>query len=349
MTDAVKPGLLGAVAPAAEASPLSASRPVRHLLIAALLLLIALPPLCTYALGEPYLIALLSRMVILGLAAVSLDLILGYGGLISFGHAAFFGVGGYAVAILAFHARHGDKFLGLIPGSSDMLVTLPAAVIAAALAAALIGALSLRTSGFPFVMITLALSQMVYFIFVSLKIYGGDDGMSMRGRNTLAGFSFADATTYYYLCLVLFLLFLLLCRRIVASRFGLVLRGCKDNERRVRSLGYPTYGYRLVAFTIAGAGAGLAGGLLANLDRFASPDMLQWQNSGNLMVMVILGGIGSLFGPALGAVLVISLETVLSRWTDHWMFYLGPILIAFVLFARRGLWGVIVDVADRKA
>ena len=170
---------------------------------------------------------------------------------------------------------------------------------------ALIGALSLRTSGFPFVMITLALSQMVYFIFVSLKIYGGDDGMSMRGRNTLAGFSFADATTYYYLCLVLFLLFLLLCRRIVASRFGLVLRGCKDNERRVRSLGYPTYGYRLVAFTIAGAGAGLAGGLLVNLDRFASPDMLQWQNSGNLMVMVILGGIGSLFGPALGAVLVI--------------------------------------------
>jgi branched-chain amino acid transport system permease protein len=322
MTDAVKPGLLGALAPAAEASPLSASRPVRHLLIAALLLLIALPPLFTYALGEPYLIALVSRMVILGLAAVSLDLILGYGGLISFGHAAFFGVGGYAVAILAFHARHGDKFLGLIPGSSDMLVTLPAAVIAAALVAALIGA---------------------------LKIYGGDDGMSMRGRNTLAGFSCADATTYYYLCLVLFLLFLFLCRRIVASRFGMVLRGCKDNERRVRSLGYPTYGYRLVAFTIAGAGAGLAGGLLVNLDRFASPDMLQWQKSGNLMVMVILGGIGSLFGPALGAVLVISLETVLSRWTDHWMFYLGPILIAFVLFARRGLWGVIVDVADRKA
>ena len=211
MTDAVKPGLLGAIAPAAEASPLSATRPVRHLLIAALLLLVALPPLFTYALGQPYLIALVSRMVILGLAAVSLDLILGYGGLISFGHAAFFGVGGYAVAILAFHARHGDKFLGLIPGSSDMLVTLPAAVFAAALAAALIGALLLRTSGFPFVMITLALSQMVYFVFVSLKIYGGDDGMSIAGAIRSPAF-LRRCHDLYYLCLVLFLLFLLLCR-----------------------------------------------------------------------------------------------------------------------------------------
>jgi branched-chain amino acid transport system permease protein len=306
--------------------------------VIALLVVAAMPVLLADVIGQPYLIALASRILILALAAVSLDLILGYGGMVSFGHAAFFGLGGYVVAILTFHASQGTPLAGAIPGSTELLIVLPAAVAVSALAAAAIGALSIRTTGFSFIMITLAFAQMVYFLFVTLRIYGGDDGLSMRSRNTLAGYPLRDNATFYYVCLTALGLFLLICRRLVRSRFGLVLVGCKENERRMATLGFSTYGTKLIAFCIAGAGAGAAGALLANLDRFASPDTLHWKMSGELLVMVIMGGVGTLYGAVLGAAVFVGLETVLRIWTDHWMFVLGPILVAVVLFARRGIW-----------
>ncbi|HXP30316.1 MAG TPA: branched-chain amino acid ABC transporter permease [Stellaceae bacterium] len=305
------------------------------------LAVLAILPWAADAIGQGFVITLASRVLINALAAVSLDLILGFGGLVSFGHAAFFGIGGYVVGILAFHAGEGEALFGLVPGTDQALIALPAAVAVASLAALAIGALSLRTSGVHFIMITLAFAQMVYFLFVSLKTYGGDDGLIMSRRDGFPGIDLRDNTVFYYLCLAALAAFLALCDRLVGSRFGMVIRGCRENERRMAALGYATYGYKLTAFAIAGAGAGLAGALLANHDKFASPDMLHWTKSGELMVMVILGGMGTLYGAVLGAFLLIGLESLLAAFTDHWMFVLGPVLILVILFADRGLWGAL--------
>jgi branched-chain amino acid transport system permease protein len=312
----------------------------RGALVAALALLLILPWLAGLS-GQDFLVNLASRILINALAAVSLDLILGFGGLVSFGHAAFFGIGGYVVGILAFHASAGAAMFGVLPGSDQLLIALPIAIVVSALAALAIGALSLRTSGVHFIMITLAFAQMVYFFFVSLKTYGGDDGLIMNARDVVPGIDLRGNTAFYYLSLAALVLFLVLCDRLVGSRFGMVIRGCKANERRMAALGYATYGYKLTAFAIAGAGAGLAGALLADHDKFASPDMLHWTKSGELMIMVILGGIGTLYGAVLGAAALIGLESLLSAFTDHWMFFLGPILILVILFADRGLWGAL--------
>jgi branched-chain amino acid transport system permease protein len=309
-------------------------------LLAGFLLLAAVPPVAA-ALGQPFLTTTFTRFVIYAIAAVSLDLILGFGGMVSFGHAAWFGLGGYVVAIAAFHAQEGSTLLGW-GGSNEALVTWPLAVIVTAAVALPIGALSLRTTGIHFIMITLAFAQMLFYLFVALKYYGGDDGLALARRNVLPGLDLRQATTFYYVCLGCLAAWVALCRRIVASRFGMVLQGCRQSERRMAALGYPVYRYKLVAFVIAAAGAALAGVLWANAARFVSPDMLAWIKSGELMIMVILGGAGTLYGAALGAAVLLGLEQVLAAYTEHWMLVLGPLLVLFVLFARRGLFGLLV-------
>ena len=313
------------------------------------LLLIALPALASMA-GEPYIVSLFTRILIYALAAASLDLILGYGGLVSLGHAAFFGIGAYAVGILANHDFEETALISwplVIPGSESALVAWPVAIVVAALLATFIGALSLRTSGMHFIMITLAFAQMLFYFFVSLEGYGGDDGLSLFSRNTLPGLDLGDDIQFYYVCLILLIAFLFLAGRMVESRFGMVIRGSRDNEKRMLSLGFPTYRYKLLCFIIAGATAGLAGALIANQVEYVSPGLMHWTRSGVILVMVLLGGSGTLYGPVLGAAAFLLLEEGLSIYTEHWMVYFGPALILVVLFARHGLYGILVGKEKR--
>jgi len=306
-------------------------------------LLVVLPVVAGVT-GEPYLVSLFSRILIYALAAVSLDLMLGFGGLVSLGHAAFFGIGAYTVCILSVHGFEGTPLIAWpfeLGGHQSGLVLWPAAVLLSAAAASVIGALSLRTSGMHFIMITLAFAQMLYYFFVSLEAYGGDDGISLFSRNTIPGMDLKNDTQFYFLCLAALAAFLFFSYRLVHSRFGMVIRGCKENERRMKSLGFPTFRYRLVCFVIAGAGAGLAGALIANQTEYVSPGLMHWTRSGEILVMVLLGGMGTLFGPILGAATLLLLEEVLSIYTEHWMVYLGPFLVLVVLFAKRGIYGLI--------
>ena len=316
------------------ASGLIRYRVVGGLALAVCLLLL---PWATTEAGNPALIGLATRIVIYAIAASSLNLILGYGGLVSFGHAAYFGVGAYAVGMLYFHFSNAEPFLGLFPGTNQLLVTIPVAIVTSAIFALVLGGLSLRTAGLQFIMITLAFAQMVFFLFVSLKYYGGDDGLIVRHRNVLFNLDMADDTTFYFVCLAIAAVYIFLFWRLAESRFGLVLGGIRQNERRLAAIGISTYRYKLVAFVIAGAGAGLAGALMANFAKFVSPDLLDWSQSGELMIMVILGGGATLFGPLIGAAILIGLETVLTGWTEHWQVFLGPFLILVALFTRGGV------------
>ena len=273
---------------------------------------------------------LFTRIMIYGIVALSLDIILGYGGMVSFGHAAFFGLGAYTVGILAQH------------GVESAFLAWPAAILVSMLLATVIGAISLRTSGVYFIMITLAFAQMLYYFFFSLEDYGGSDGMPMISRNTFAGLmDINQHTTFYYLVLAIMLLVLFVSLRLVQSRFGMVIQGVRENERRMRSLGFATFRYKLVCFIIAASIAGLAGALIANQTLYISPSFMHWTRSGDILVMVILGGMGSLFGPVLGALSLLLAEEVLSTYTEHWMILLGPLLILVVLFARRGIYGLL--------
>lgn len=313
--------------------------------LAGLVLSIGLPPVAS-VLGETFYIGLFSRVLIYALAAVSLDLILGFGGMVSFGHAAFFGAGAYVVGILAFHGMEESAFISwpfVLMGTDNALISWPLAILTSAGLALLIGAISLRTSGVYFIMITLAFAQMIYFFFTSLEKYGGDDGLSLFARSRIGGLDLNNDATFYYLCLGLLIGFILLSYRLVNSRFGMVIRGSRENETRMGSLGFPTYRYKLVCFVIAGAGAGLSGALIANQTEFVSPSLMHWTVSGEILVMVILGGVGTLLGPVFGAAALLLLEEFLSLYTEHWMLVLGPILIFVILFARRGLYGSIVE------
>ena len=320
----------------------------RAVLLSALVFLLSLPALA-WALGVDYAIGVVTRVLIFALAGLSLNLILGYGGMISFGHAAFFGVGAYVVGILSHHAMIGEPLIAWpieIRGTESALIAWPAAMLVAGLLAAVIGAICLRTGGLYFIMITLAFAQMVYFFFVSLAAYGGGDGLSLFSRSSLGPLDLGDDLQFYYVVLVLLLLFLFLKHRLVGARFGRVLLGVRDNERRMAALGFATQRYKLAAFVIAGAVAGLAGALIANQTEFVSPSFLDWQRSGEILVIVILGGMGTLYGPVVGAAAYLLLEEFLSQWTEHWMIVLGPLLILVVLFAKRGLWGLMERDAD---
>ncbi len=310
-------------------------------IIAASTLFLALLPPLAAALGQEYLVSLFTRIVIYAIAAVSLDLLIGYAGLISLGHAAFVGLGAYVVGILYQHSFEGLPLFGMFAGSDNALVVWPLAVLAAALFALVIGSLCLRTSGMHFIMITLAFAQMLYYLFVGLEAYGGDDGLSLYSRNQLPLLDLGADNQFYYLCLFLLTAYLFLLHRLVHSRFGLVIRGASSNNRRIQAIGIHSTRYRLVLFAIAGAGGGLAGALLANHSEFVSPGLLNWTLSGELMVMVLLGGLGTLFGPVLGAAFFLLLEETLAMYTEHWMVYLGPFLVIVVIFAKHGLFGLL--------
>lgn len=307
----------------------------------ACLAIFALLPLVAILLDEPYLVSLFTRLAIYGLAAASLDLLIGYGALVSFGHAAFFGLGGYVVGVIAFHTSQFMPLWGWA-GSNSALLVWPLALLVCALFGLMMGYLSLRTSGIQFIMITLAFSQMLYYVLGSMSLYGGDDGILLLERNQLPIIDMNSPVQFYYLCLALLVVWLLFCRRLVASRFGFVLRGLKQSERRTISLGLSPLRYRLTAFVIAGLGGGLAGILWANYAMFVSPDMASWHKSGELMAMVILGGVGTLIGPVLGAAVYLGLEQLLSLWTEHWLLFFGPLLLAVVLFGKQGVYGLLL-------
>jgi branched-chain amino acid transport system permease protein len=297
------------------------------------LILLLLFPLVMHALDQHFYIAFATRVLIYAMAAASLNLVLGYGGMVSFGHAAFFGAGAYVVGIFA------------AEGVRSLWIAWPAAILVAALAALLIGAISLRTRGVYFIMITLAFAQMMYYVFVSMKAYGGDDGLSMPGRSSGLGLELRNDFVWYYLVLALLLVILYLLHRLLGSRFGRVIAAIRENETRATAIGYPVYRYQLLCFVISGAIAGLAGALIANQTSYVGPALLHWVQSGTLMIMVILGGVGRFWGGPVGAAVLLALEELFSgspllgAYALHWQLPVGIILLAVVLFAPRGISG----------
>jgi branched-chain amino acid transport system permease protein len=308
-------------------------RTPRGLVTAILLLILAVLPLLTQAFDQRYLLSIGTRIVIWSIAAISLNMILGYGGLVSFGHAVFFGIGGYAVGILAAN------------GITSGWIQWPIAILAAAAWAAIIGALSLRTRGLYFIMITLAFAQLVYYVGAGLEAYGGDDGLNISRSRFSGLLDLRDKAVFYWLCFVLFCATLWFCGRLVNSRFGLVIRGAKANDLRMTALGFPVFRYRLAAFVISGAFGGLSGILLANEGAYISPAMMSWVKSGDLIVIVVLGGMGTLFGPLYGAIAFFVLEEMLKPlldlahrgWGEYWQIVFGPLLVLIALYARGGL------------
>ncbi len=289
----------------------------------------ALVPVAAAGDAEAYLLSLFMRIMIFAIAAIGLDLILGYGALISFGQAAFVGIGAYAVGILATYGIH------------ETAIVLPTALVASALFALLTGTVSLRTQGVYFIMITLAFGQMAFFAASSLAPYGGDDGLTIHERDTVLGYPLLEQPrSFYVVTLVLLLASYLLCRALVASRFGRVFCGARENAVRMASIGFDTFRFQLIAYGFSGALGGLAGFLLANATDFVSPAYMSWQRSGDLLIMVIFGGIGRLYGAIIGALVFLLTEEKLSDVTEHWKMMFGPLLVIVALFARGGLIGV---------
>lgn len=315
----------------------------RYFNIAVLMLLIAVPTWAYFS-DEPFVITLMTRVAIFALAAVGLNIALGIGGLVSFGHAAFFGLGGYAMGILAYHAQTFApvaEWPFLIEGTKSMpIIWLFALILSAALAWA-IGSLSLRTTGVYFIMITLAFAQMMYFFSISWSAYGGEDGLSIYVRNGFPGLNTLDPIQFYLICFALLSGALFFTSKLVKSPFGLALNAARQSSQRVETVGLNTQRLRLVAFVISGAITGLAGALFADLNRFVSPTMFSWQMSGEIMVFVIIGGVGRLFGPVVGAMTFVALEHFLGGLSDFWHIYLGLLLLVIVLFGKGGVIGLI--------
>jgi branched-chain amino acid transport system permease protein len=323
MTAPLDPPVLEEAAPGSWLTP-------RTVFTALLLAVLAFVPIYALLTSDTFAMTLFTRVLILALGAVSLNLIMGYGGMVSFGHAAYLGIGGYAVGILAKE------------GIASGFVQWPVAIVVSALYALVVGALSLRTRGVYFIMITLAFAQMIYYVAIGLDRYGGDDGLTIYKRSQFGGLlDLQNKVVFYYLCFVLLLAGVYLVARLVNSRFGLVIRGARSNDRRMQAIGFPTFRYRLVCFVIAGALCGLAGALLANHTNFISPALMHWTRSGDLIVMVVLGGLGSLFGPLIGAAAFLVLEEGLSRLTEYPALILGPLLLLVAIYVNGGIEGLL--------
>lgn len=330
--------------PAARRSRLvTASRGVAALV----LVLLALVPVWATVMKEPFYITLFTRILIFALAAVGLNLILGYGGMVSFGHAMYIGVGAYAVGLLSHHGIHNGW------------LHLASALVVGAMLALAVGAICLRTSGMAFIMITLAFAQMLFFLAISLKEYGGDDGMPIAKRSDFGWFTLDQPITLYYVAFVLLLLMLGLCARLLNARFGMVLQGAKGNDRRMAALGFPVFRYRLAAYVISALVCVVAGVLMANLTKFVAPSYMAWSVSGELIVMTVLGGLGTLLGPVVGAAVLLLLEELLSSFKlgwgtvdaliqQHWLGLIGIFIVAIVLLMKQGLYGWFVA-RDRRA
>ena len=299
---------------------------VRAPLLVGVLLLAACLPFVASALDHDFYVGVVTRIMIFGIVATSLNLLIGFGGMVCFGHAAFFGLGGYAVGILAHYGFHAAW------------LAWPLAMLVAALAAAVIGAISLRTHGVYFIMITLAFAQMLHYMFVSLADYGGDDGLQISQRSSMpGGLDLSQDTAFYYVVLALLLIVLAFVQTLVNSRFGRVLQATKENEQRTEAIGFPVFRYKLIAFVIAGAIAGLGGALIANQNGMVSPSLMFWTQSGALMVMVIVGGVGYVYGGILGAFILLLFEEVLATYTIYWQLPLGLILLVIVMYSRNGI------------
>lgn len=307
-----------------------------------LLAVLLLAPLVAYFLGHVYYVNLASRVTLIAMAAVGLNLAIGYGGMVSFGHAAYFGLGGYVAGISAYHAFDFTPVFSwptAIPGSDSMLLIWLAAMLLCGLLALAIGAISLRTSGVYFIMITLAFAQMIYYFANSWPTYGGEDGLPIYLRNSLPLVDTNNALTFFLTCFGGLLLALALTSRLMKSRFGAALTMARLNDTRLATAGIAPYPIRLVAFVISAMITGLAGALYADLNGFVSPTMLSWHMSGELMVIVILGGVGRLYGPLAGAILFVMMETLLGGLTEYWQLFLGLVLLFVVLFAKHGVMG----------
>jgi branched-chain amino acid transport system permease protein len=325
---------------------------LRNAFVVGLLAILALLPAYSSVTGNYFLITLFTRILILAIAAVSLNLIMGFGGMVSFGHAAYLGIGGYVIGILAKE------------GIGSGFVQWPLALAVSGLFAFAVGALSLRTRGVYFIMITLAFAQMVYYVAIGLDRYGGDDGLTIYKRSSFgSAVDLSNKTVFYYVCFALLLATVYIVWRIVNSHFGLVIQGARSNDRRMRAIGFPTFRYKLTCFVIAGVLCGLSGALLANHTNFISPAMMHWTRSGDLIVMVVMGGMGSVFGPVIGAVALLVFEEILppliqpianlftvltgvdaSRAHEYWQLILGPMLLLIVLFARGGIDGLLARI-----
>jgi branched-chain amino acid transport system permease protein len=320
----------------------------RNALVAVLLAILLLLPVYSGLTGDTFMTTLFTRIVILAIAAVSLNLIMGFGGMVSFGHAAYLGIGGYVIGILAKE------------GVNSGFVQWPLALVLSGLFALGVGALSLRTRGVYFIMITLAFAQVVYYVANGLDRYGGDDGLTIQRRSEFGGLiDLSNRTLFYYLCLAVLLATVYGVWRMVNSRFGLVIQGARSNERRMRAIGFPTFRYKLTCFVIAGVLCGLSGVLLANHTNFISPALMHWTRSGDLIVMAVLGGMGSVFGPVIGAVALLVLEEALPHLIgyashlvtgkevvaakEYWQLILGPMLLLIVLYARGGIDGLLAS------
>lgn len=325
-----------------------------HSVPTVVLLLLAAIPLGAWWAGHIFWIDLFTRLVILTIAAASLNLLMGYSGLASFGHAAYMGIGAYAVGIPVYHATYGGAdFLASYSG----FVHFALAIGAAAFFALVTGIISLRTRGVHFIMITMAFSQMIYYTLVSIDEYGADDGLTVDLRSEFPVVSLDDPVQLFVLCYLSLLVVLYLTHRITRSRFGVVLAGARQNETKLSALGLDAYRYRLVAFVLAGSVCGYAGALMANYTTFISPSMVEWTRSGELMFMVILGGVAYLFGPVFGAAAFLILEYFLSQWWVYWHLPFGLFLIGTVLFFKGGIGGLLQEnsaqpvapVVDQKA
>ena len=292
-------------------------------------------PLVAPALNLDFYVSFVRRVLIFALAATSLNFILGYGGMVALGHAAFFGAGAYVAAILS------------TQGLQQAWLGWPIAMLVSAALALIVGVVSLRTRGVYFIMITLAFAQMVFYLFISLRQYGGEDGINLSAPLQLPGLNLADSTTSYYVVLAVVVGCLWLMNRVIHARFGQALQGIRENEARMEALGYPVFKIKLMAFVLAGAVAGLAGALLANHNLFVSPSLMHWTSSASLIIMVIVGGVGLRYGGVIGAVVMLWLEEVLRLYTDYWHMPLGLLLLAIVLFAPRGLAGAWTSFAAR--
>jgi len=322
-------------------------RSLRPWFAAAFLASLALMPAIAWLTESPYYVTLFSRIMIYGLAAVGLNVILGVGGLVSFGHALYIGIGAYAVGILSFH------------GITSGFVHFSTALVCGAAVAILIGLVCLRTSGMGFIMITLAFAQMFYFLAVSLKQYGGDDGMSIGSRSQFGILNLNNGSVLYYVIFILLVVMLYGSHRLIHSRFGIVLRGCKSNERRMSALGFPTLRYKLTAYVISALVCVVAGLLLANLTRYTSPAYMEWMVSGDLIVMIVLGGMQTVLGPVIGSAVLTIIGDILSGlqlglpWdldafvSDHWLALLGIFIVLVVITLKQGLYGSLIPSENR--
>ena len=310
------------------------------------MVLLAIVPPALYLSGHTFYLDVAPRLTILAIAAVSLNLILGYGGLVSFGHAAYVGLGAYAVGIPTYHAIYGGLEEWGLASMSGWL-HFPLAMGICAVFALITGIVCLRTKGVYFIMITMAFAQMVYYAIVSIRTYGGDDGLTIDARSEFPGISLDNPLQLFAISYVLLVLCMWLVRTIVHSRFGMVLQGAKGNNERLVTMGYNTYRYQLIAYVISGAMAGLAGALLGNFTTFISPEMMDWTRSGELMFMVILGGVATTVGPVLGAVAFLLIEEVLSTFTVYWQLPFGILLMLVVMYSKGGLSQIVSGWAAR--